>query len=319
MVFDPLRGKVLLFGGWDGRNYLGDTWEWDGVYWVQVADTGPSPRCLHGLAYDPAGQRILLFGGVGATDDTRPGAASEMFGDTWEWKDEQWTQLEDTGPEKRAAFAMTTDPKRQRVILFGGQPTIPSNMKFFGDTWEWDGNSWTQREDVGPRARGLVEASWDAVGERILLFGGMGSGLGTPGPVLPVFSDTWAWDGNQWKQVADIGPRARAGHAMASDGKRVLLFGGQSLLIDAPTGMASGVQMEGDTWAWSGSRWVKIQDIGPAPRWDHALAFDDVRHTFVLFGGSESHSGDFSLVKSGFFGDTWEPSDRAAVNPGGNP
>jgi hypothetical protein len=69
---------------------------------------------------------------------------------------------------------------------------------------------------------------------------------------------------------------------MATDGKRVLLFGGKAILLDAPTGMASGEQMKGDTWAWNGSRWVQIQDIGPAPRWDHALAFDDVRHTWVL-------------------------------------
>ncbi len=295
IVFDPLRGKVLMFGGWNGRNYLGDTWEWDGVYWVQVADTGPSPRSSHGLAYDPAGQRILLFGGIGTTD-TRPGAASVAFGDTWEWKDEQWTQLEDSGPGKRAAFAMTTDPGRQRVVLFGGQPR-------FADTWEWDGNAWTQREDVGPPARAQVEASWDAVSGRILLFGGMPA-------TGPAFLDTWAWDGNQWKQVADIGPRARGGHAMASDGKRVLLFGGKAILLDAPTGLPSGEQMEGDTWAWNGSRWLQIQDIGPAPRWDHAMAFDDMRKTFVLFGGSD---------KTGFFGDTWEPSDRTAVNPGGNP
>jgi hypothetical protein len=148
-----------------------------------------------------------------------------------------------------------------------------------------------------------VAASWDAIGERILLFGGMSA-------TEPTFFDTWAWDGNQWKQVADIGPTARVGHAMATDGKRVLLFGGKAILLDALTGTASGEQMKGDTWAWSGSRWVQIQDIGPAPRSDHALAFDDVRQTFVLFGGSD---------KTGFFGDTWEPSDRAAVNPGGNP
>ncbi|MHA7630515.1 hypothetical protein [Corallococcus sp. M7] len=43
---------------------LNDTWEWDGTNWEQKAPAAaPSARMRHGLAYDSAGQRIVLFGG----------------------------------------------------------------------------------------------------------------------------------------------------------------------------------------------------------------------------------------------------------------
>jgi len=42
--------KLVLFGGDDGTNLLGDTWTWDGATWQQVATTGPSPREAFGMA-----------------------------------------------------------------------------------------------------------------------------------------------------------------------------------------------------------------------------------------------------------------------------
>ena len=50
IAFDPLRGRLVLFGGVGDGKVTGDTWEWDGRFWVQVADTGPAPRAYHGMA-----------------------------------------------------------------------------------------------------------------------------------------------------------------------------------------------------------------------------------------------------------------------------
>ena len=40
----------------------------------------------------------------------------------------------------RGYHAMTYDPLRERVVLFGGQAGPASPM--LGDTWEWDGKQW---------------------------------------------------------------------------------------------------------------------------------------------------------------------------------
>src|SRR5436305_5969565 len=89
-------------------------------------------------------------------------------------------------------------------------------------------------------------------------------------------SDTWDWHGTLWTQVADTGPSARQGLAMAFDptASRVVLFGG-----------ASGSNFLADTWSWDGSEWTQVADTGPAARSGHALAYDDARKCEVLFGG----------------------------------
>jgi hypothetical protein len=75
-----------------------------------------------------------------------------------------WTQKQDIGPEPRRGHAMAYDPRRKRVVLFGGQAfTVkPNNIlesRMLSDTWEWDGANWTQVAD--PR-NGLRPRSADA-------------------------------------------------------------------------------------------------------------------------------------------------------------
>lgn len=68
MAYDESRKRSVLFGGYNGSgNGMNDTWEWDGTNWT-VGNTNsqlvPSPRYHHGLVYDNAQQRVVLFGGI---------------------------------------------------------------------------------------------------------------------------------------------------------------------------------------------------------------------------------------------------------------
>jgi hypothetical protein len=65
----------VLFGGIELQGLLGDTWEWNGQAWAQVATGGPTPRRHPGIAYDAARGRVVLFGGFDA---------SGYRNDTWE-------------------------------------------------------------------------------------------------------------------------------------------------------------------------------------------------------------------------------------------
>ena len=51
---------------------------------------------------------------------------------------------------------------------------------------------------------------------------------------------------------------------MASTGSALFLHGGAA--IDGT--------MHGDTRQWAGGEWKQLQEIGPAPRIQHAMAFD---------------------------------------------
>ena len=82
MAFDAARGKVVLFGGWNGK-FLDEVWEWNGA-WTQVEARGPSARGgLPSLLYHPLRKTVLLYGGWG---DRGPET------DVWTWDGRAWTR-----------------------------------------------------------------------------------------------------------------------------------------------------------------------------------------------------------------------------------
>jgi hypothetical protein len=99
-----------------------------------------------------------------------------------------WTQKEDIGPSARFGHAMTYDSVRSRTILFGGGLLIGDQVGSVNDTWEWNGEFWTQIADIGSAARRDHAVCFDSVRQTALLFGGL-SGQNT------LLGDTWSWNG----------------------------------------------------------------------------------------------------------------------------
>jgi hypothetical protein len=144
---------------------------------------------------------------------------------------------------------------------------------------------------------------------RVILFGGAGAdGTG--------LNDTWAWDGTTWTQVADTGPDARVRAGLVGSGS-VVLFGGLNS-IDPALAPASRT-LFGDSWRWDGEGWTKVQDIGPAPRWGHGLAFRAAAGRIALFGGGTAFApAEDGSLAPGLRRDTWEVPDTAAQPGGGS-
>jgi hypothetical protein len=198
-----------------------------------------------------------------------------------------WTQRSDFGPSPRFGHAMAFDSNRSRVVLFGGFafPGGPLPV-LVGDTWEWDGDDWTQVDDMGPSPRLSFAMAYDRNRGRLVLFGGQD-------PSNAFSGETWEWDGQDWTQASDMGPQPRVRHAMAFDSSKntVTLFGGDGSVNSA-------VVRLNDTWEWDGHDWAQQADTGPAQRSAYSMAYDDNRQRLVLFGG-------FALSGQPF-GDTWE-------------
>jgi len=118
-----------------------------------------------------------------------------------------------------------------------------------------------------------------------------------------------------WTQKEDIGPSARFGHAMTYDSvrSRTVLFGGSSLIGGNAAMISTDVQIAlfggtdssnavfRETWTFDGTHWTHRQDIGPVPRFSHAMSFDAPRRTIVLFGGRD--------LTPSLQGDTWEHTE----------
>jgi cysteine-rich repeat protein len=97
LVFDPLRGVTVLFGGYEHcppgcSNNLGDTWEYDGSEWVErTLPHSPPLRWGASVAFDSARGVIVLFGGQHRVE------SPENLEDTWEYDGLDWTEVTDAG------------------------------------------------------------------------------------------------------------------------------------------------------------------------------------------------------------------------------
>ena len=136
MAFDSKRGQVVLFGGcsFDTTTTCpDDTWLFDGTTWTKAtAALRPAGRWQHVLAYDPVGDKTVMFGGNNADDTT--------FQETWSWDGTTWTQAAPTvAPSVRQGAAFVWQPKRERLALIGGWGNGGVGQS---DAWEWTGSSW---------------------------------------------------------------------------------------------------------------------------------------------------------------------------------
>jgi len=214
------------------RVVFGDTWTWNGVTWTQLfPPVSPAARASSGgVVYDAASETVLMFGGAGDADGQY---GAPVFGDTWEWNGtaKTWTQqFPASSPSPRGA-PLAYDPIAKRAVLFGGNNGGGNCCSvFYGDTWTWDGLTWTQQSPAAsPSARGSQMSYDEGVGQ-VVLFGG------TAAPPQGL-NDTWAWSGKTWKQLTATQTTGLWGAGMNFDGSSggLLLFGGE-LTGDIVTG-----------------------------------------------------------------------------------
>ncbi|MBZ5580279.1 MAG: hypothetical protein LAP40_27290 [Acidobacteriia bacterium] len=231
----------------------------------QAPPDAPPARIQMAMApFGHSGQALLYGGGWDTT----------VFGDTWLWDGTNWNLLHPANsPGLLSGHAMTYDAARAQIVLFGGvngQTFLPTN-----ETWVWDGTNWTQMHPaVSPPARYAHAMAYDAVLQKVVLFGGIG-GFGDA-------NDTWTWDGANWTQAASpVNPVPRSGHAMTFDATRgqIVLFGGMHNQGGTLTWFS-------DTWLWDARGWHEaVSATLPAARFGHVLAYHPGLRAVVLVGG----------------------------------
>lgn len=220
---DPSGNSLIVFGGYDGTAYYGDTWAYDlrAGTWADLQPSGATPRARegHSLTYDPVSEKMILFGGYDG---------GREYDDTWSYDPatNTWTELSPSGdiPAARDSHRVVYDPDEEIMVLFAGWSTTTQ----FADTWAYDpaDNAWTPLSPAGdvPVARALHAMAYDPTIKKVVLFGG--------GTSSAVFADTWTYDypSNTWTETRLTGgaPTGRAGHVLAFDegAGRVILYGG---------------------------------------------------------------------------------------------
>lgn len=229
--------RVHAFGG-VGESPVGDLRVLEGDRWRKIGVHPSIVAVEPGFVFDAARDRFVTFGG---------GAGSgRLNGEVWEFDGARWSRHAASPPPARGAHAMVYDAGRRKVVLFGGMGvrTGAAPAPMLGDTWEFDGSTWTPRPVPGPPARLGAGIAYDAKRARVLLFGGANHER--------VFDDLWSWDGTSWTKLAEGGPEPRVMGYIAYDRMRdrIVLFGGRR---------RAAVESDlGDTWEWDGARWRRV-------------------------------------------------------------
>jgi hypothetical protein len=300
LVHDPVRDRLVIFGGafqfnrgYQSFAYVSDeTWIRPADLsrpWERLVTSGPTPtrRWCHGAVFDPAGDRMIVFGGY-------PGAMGDVWQLDFAADPPQWSELEPTGstrPLPRYNHSTLFDPVRRRMLVFGGVAgTFSPLYDWANDVWELtlDGTPAWRRLLISsgyPRVEG-AQSAYDSRRDRWILSGGLGRILSSGGEVF-VTPRVLAIDlaTMQAVRLPDLprGTHSVWDHSISYDPARdrLLVFGGGE---DFAVGTAA-LDLADPDAAW---RMLASANPVPSTRVEHADWFDVRRNRLVISGGGHA-------------------------------
>jgi M6 family metalloprotease-like protein len=287
-AYHPPTGVFARFGG----NGSSETFEYDGSKWTSYSSyPGPSDRYYTAMAYDPVNEKILLFGGYNNNTD-------DVYGDTWLYdpSTHSWQEMNPpSSPPASWAFRASTDTKRKVVVIYAP-----------GETWEWNGATWTKTTSSGPDYY-YGNLAYDPNLQKVIYFGGYQDGT------YVCKNETWTYDGTNWTKLAPANPPGKRCDAVLVYHSRLgktVLFGGSDEDLN-PTE---------DLWAFDGTSWEELSFCGKAPAgyYDMLGAYDGRRGRIVMAKAS-SETSTYELVGlGGACSPPLDPQSKTFTKAGGN-
>jgi hypothetical protein len=236
MIYDPLRDRLVVFGGQIGLSSTDELWEFriTTSEWSPIPTTGspPAARQHHSAVYDSLFDRMVIYGGeaVGVSSffpDVHTLALPATGPQTWS------SFPSGSGPLPRSRHSAVYDGDARRVIVFAG---IDNNLADGSiqalDLWTLDLSVaapllWAPLATAGtpPGFRDGHTAVWDSVNGQMVVYGGADD-LGT------VFEEVWTltlgaaptW--RSWTPVTTAGPRQYGVAAFDPLSVRMFVFSG---------------------------------------------------------------------------------------------
>jgi PKD repeat protein len=251
MAWDPADGYVLMYGGQNtAGKTLRDTWSFSNGTWTNLTGTvtgSPPPLVLAGLAYDPSGHQMILFGGANG---------SAVFqNQTWAYHDRVWTNL--TGHTGGAAppvaifFGMATDSAASDIVLFGGVKI--STSVWGNDTWTFHAGTWTNISATARAPAGQLvyaTASDDPAIAGILLY----ALYILPGSLVPA---TLQFTGGTWQNLSGVA-RGDSGQLVYAQGGYLAPLGAVSLVSTAVWNISDTMVAGVHTVEYSDQNWTNV-------------------------------------------------------------
>lgn len=239
LVYRPASSEMVVFAGRNEFDFFSDLYAFKPstrTWRLLDGDAGTAGRRYgHSAVYDPAGDRMITYGGEG----------DQVHNDVWayDFGDGEWTRLwegdrhETEGPGRRSRHCAVYDPSGHRMIVHGGW--TGGGGIIYDDTWSFDlaAYTWTPLA-AGPRA-------WQ--GHSATLVDGRMVVCGEPDWETENFA--WAYDLSidAWLPIdEDLGdaPPLRQRHSA------VYIPGAQGLVIYGGLGIFDPIGTLSDAWAF---------------------------------------------------------------------
>jgi hypothetical protein len=301
MIYDPVRARVLVFGGKNDANFnVNETWSFDpdARLWEKLETKGSRPPASedHSAVYDPIGHRMILYGGEnGAT-------TNKLW--SLDLKTLEWRNLTNPEVPRRESHSAVYDSRGKRMIVFGGLDRASYDLY---EIWAMDLDpssptfeKWQNLTVQEGRPPGRIDHSavYDPERNRLVINSGWTKTR------KGLFNDTWAFyfadspgaKGHRAKiDTSTLAPPERRHAVAVHDPERnwYVIFGGQG-----------SANLLNDVWAFDleEDAWIEIKPHAPEPvrRFDHQAVYNSHTRSIFIYGGDGWRDDDKKLH------DVWE-------------
>lgn len=282
MIYDPMRDRMLLFGGSDRFVTLATTWELplDGpLAWRPLVTVGEPPsRVDHSAIYDPVRDRMIVFSGW---HDPAGPSNGTVLADVWELSlggVPTWLPMAISGAPAagRQNHTAIYDPVRDRMVVFGGRGAASHQLVALSLSGT---PTWTFIDALNPLpTRFHHSAIYDADGDRMIVVGGEDGIVHSTGAYA---LDLGAQ--NIWTELPNP-PFLRRGHDAFYDPIADRMIVGPGIGVGGfSTDLPALALDEGGDWSTVAT--TSYRPIGTT--W-YASAYDPRRDRWVFTGGFEA-------------------------------
>lgn len=294
-IYDAGADRIVYFGGQEADGTLvNEVWAVNlagAPTWVQLLPSGTPPpgRSEFSIAYDPAGARLIVVGGVQQGGAPLQDVWALSLGGSPAWVD---ITPASPGPDARSDATMVLDPLRNRLLLQGGgsYDTTLWALSLVGPP-EWNPVATT---GAAPGHQVRHTMVYDASRDRLIYYGGLLGDDNSSFPTSYPSSRLRALDLSTgiWTDLSNVRPTPRhdLGAVYDPPRQRMVMFGGFN----------SNEGLLGDTWAlplFGAGAWMNLTPSGSPPaRSDYSAIVDPVRQRMIVFGG---------YAPGGCSNDTW--------------
>jgi hypothetical protein len=316
IVVDEARHRAVLFGG-EGTSAWNDVWQmsldsvtgYDGWTRVSTSGTPPAGRLGHAAIYDAGHDRMVVFGGITAGNETN---------DLWQLDlaTGAWQELSPSGtpPGPRVFVTAVYHPDRHSMLVLDGK----YGSDGIDDLWELDLDSlaWhkIQVQGTHPAGRWSYGLVLDRDSNALIVFAGQaGNSLVNELWKLDLEPGNEAWtELNPSGDVPDV--RANCACCWVPEQRTFCMFAGFTYPIFTFLNDLYTLDLTSLTW-------TRLNPTGELPpeRRCPAGTYDPYNHIFLTFGGENYGGclGDASYISTEDMLGTreWQPVQSGRSRP----